>query len=55
MLKLMLIIQMVEFPVAGGGSTWPIMGSTPVTMILGPYGATINRSYLLSNPTNCPD
>jgi cobalt/nickel transport system permease protein len=42
-----LIIQMVEFPVAGGGSTWHIMGNTLVTMILGPYGATISLTIVL--------
>jgi cobalt/nickel transport system permease protein len=42
-----LIIQMVEFPVAGGGSTWHIIGSTFVTMILGPYGATISLTIVL--------
>jgi cobalt/nickel transport system permease protein len=42
-----LIVQMVEFPVAGGGSTWHIMGGTLVTMILGPYGATISLTIVL--------
>ncbi len=42
-----LIVQMFEFPVAGGGSTWHIMGSTLVTMILGPYGATISLTIVL--------
>ena len=42
-----LIVQMVEFPVAGGGSTWHIMGSTLVTMILGPYGAAISLTIVL--------
>ncbi len=42
-----LIVQMVEFPVAGGGSTWHIMGGTFVTMILGPYGATISLTIVL--------
>ncbi len=41
-----LIVQMVEFPVAGGGSTWHIMGGTLVTMILGPYGATISLTIV---------
>ncbi|HEX9261667.1 MAG TPA: energy-coupling factor ABC transporter permease [Candidatus Bathyarchaeia archaeon] len=44
---IILIIQMFEFPVAGGGSTWHIMGSTIVTMILGPYGATISLTVVL--------
>ena len=42
-----LIVQMVEFPVAGGGSTWHIMGGTLVSMILGPYGATISLTIVL--------
>ena len=44
---IILIIQMFEFPVAGGGSTWHIMGGTIVTMILGPYGATISLTVVL--------
>ena len=42
-----LIVQMVEFPVAGGGSAWHIMGGTLVTMILGPFGATISLTIVL--------
>jgi cobalt/nickel transport system permease protein len=42
-----LIVQMVEFPVAGGGSTWHIMGGTLVTMILGPSGAIISSTLVL--------
>jgi cobalt/nickel transport system permease protein len=42
-----LIVQLFEFPVAGGGSTWHIMGGTLVTMILGPYGATISLTIVL--------
>ncbi len=42
-----LILQMIEFPVAGGGSTWHIMGCTLVAMILGPYGATISLTIVL--------
>ena len=44
---IILIIQIFEFPVAGGGSTWHIMGGTIVTMILGPYGATISLTVVL--------
>ena len=47
MAVIVLIVQMVEFPVAGGGSTWHIMGGTLVTMILGPYGATISLTIVL--------
>ena len=42
-----LIVQMVEFPVAGGGSTWHIMGGTLVTMILGPGGSIISSTIVL--------
>jgi len=42
-----LIVQMFEFPVAGGGSTWHIMGGTLVTMILGPYGTIISLTIVL--------
>lgn len=42
-----LIVQMVEFPVAGGESTWHIMGGTLVTMILGPSGAIISSTIVL--------
>ncbi len=42
-----LVVQMVEFPVAGGGSTWHIMGSTLVAMILGPFGAIISLTIVL--------
>ena len=47
MSALVLVIQMFEFPVAGGGSTWHIMGGTLVTMILGPYGTTISLTIVL--------
>lgn len=47
MSAVILIVQMVEFPVAGGGSTWHIMGGTMVTMILGPYGAVISLTIVL--------
>jgi cobalt/nickel transport system permease protein len=43
----LLIVQMVEFPVAGGGSTWHIMGGTLVTMILGPSGSIISSTIVL--------
>jgi cobalt/nickel transport system permease protein len=47
MSAVVLVVQMVEFPVAGGGSTWHIMGGTLVTMILGPYGAIISLTITL--------
>jgi cobalt/nickel transport system permease protein len=42
-----LIVQMLEFPVAGGGSTWHIMGGTLTTMILGPFGGIISMTIVL--------
>ena len=42
-----LIVQMFEFPVAGGGSTWHIMGGTLTTMILGPFGGIISMTIVL--------
>jgi cobalt/nickel transport system permease protein len=47
MSAVILIVQLVEFPVAGGGSTWHIMGGTLVTMILGPSGAIISSTIVL--------
>jgi len=47
MSAVILIVQMIEFPVAGGGSTWHIMGGTLVTMILGPSGAIISSTIVL--------
>lgn len=42
-----LIVQMFEFPVASGGSTWHIMGGTLTTMILGPFGSIISMTIVL--------
>jgi cobalt/nickel transport system permease protein len=47
MSAVVLVIQLFEFPVAGGGSTWHIMGGTLVTMILGPYGTIISLTIVL--------
>jgi cobalt/nickel transport system permease protein len=47
MSAVVLVVQMVEFPVAGGGSTWHIMGGTLVTMILGPAGSIISLTIVL--------
>lgn len=44
---LLLIIQFVEFPVVGGGSTWHFMGGTTVTMILGPWAGMISMTMTL--------
>ena len=42
-----LFVQLVEFPVAAGSSTWHFMGGTIVSMILGPYGATLSMTITL--------
>jgi cobalt/nickel transport system permease protein len=44
---LLLVIQFVEFPVAGGGSTWHFLGGTTVSMVLGPFGAIISMTVTL--------
>jgi cobalt/nickel transport system permease protein len=43
----LVVVQIFEFPVAGGGSTWHFMGGTFVTMVLGPYGAIISMTITL--------
>jgi ABC-type Co2+ transport system permease subunit len=43
----LVLVQFFEFPVAGGGSTWHIMGGTFVTMILGPHGGIISMTITL--------
>jgi cobalt/nickel transport system permease protein len=42
-----LVVQLVEFPVAAGGSTWHFLGGTVVTMILGPFAAVISMTITL--------
>ena len=42
-----LLVQMVEFPAAGGASTWHIMGGTILTMVLGPHGTIISMTLTL--------
>lgn len=44
---LLLVIQIVEFPVVGGGSTWHFLGGTAVTMILGPWAGMISMTMTL--------
>ena len=34
---LLLVVQLFEFPVARGGSTWHFLGGTAILMILGPF------------------
>ena len=47
MSAVVLIIQVFEFPVAGGASTWHIMGGTLTAMILGPFGAMLSLTIVL--------
>ena len=47
MSAVVLIIQIFEFPVAGGASTWHIMGGTLTAMILGPFGAMLSLTIVL--------
>ena len=41
------IAQMIIFPVAGGASTWHILGGTLVSMILGPHATVISMTIVL--------
>ncbi len=43
----LVLVQVFEFPVAGGGSTWHVMGGTFVTMILGPQAGIISMTITL--------
>ena len=45
--SIILIAQIIEFPVAGGASTWHIMGGTFVSMILGPHATIISMTIVL--------
>jgi cobalt/nickel transport system permease protein len=44
---LLLVVQLLEFPVAGGGSTWHFLGGTLVSMVLGPFAAVISMTITL--------
>ncbi len=44
---LLLVVQLFEFPVAGGGSTWHILGGTMVSMVLGPFAAITSMTITL--------
>jgi cobalt/nickel transport system permease protein len=44
---LLLVVQLFEFPVAGGGSTWHFLGGTIVSMVLGPFAAVISMTITL--------
>jgi cobalt/nickel transport system permease protein len=47
MSALTFVVQLAEFPVAGGGSTWHFLGGTIVALVLGPYAATISLTITL--------
>jgi cobalt/nickel transport system permease protein len=44
---LLLVIQLFEFPVAGGGSTWHFLGGTTVSLVLGPFAGLISMTITL--------
>jgi len=44
---LLLVVQIFEFPVAGGGSTWHFLGGTTVSMVLGPFAGLISMTITL--------
>lgn len=44
---LLLVVQLFEFPVAGGGSTWHFLGGTTITMVLGPFASLISMMITL--------
>jgi cobalt/nickel transport system permease protein len=44
---LLLVVQFFEFPVAGGGSTWHILGGTMISIVLGPFAAIISMTITL--------
>jgi cobalt/nickel transport system permease protein len=44
---LLLVVQILEFPVAGGGSTWHFLGGTTVSMVLGPFAGLVSMTITL--------
>jgi cobalt/nickel transport system permease protein len=44
---LLLVVQLFEFPVAGGGSTWHFLGGTAVSIVLGPFAGLISMTITL--------
>ncbi len=44
---LLIVIQLFEFPVAGGGSTWHFLGGTAVSMVLGPFAGAVSMTITL--------
>jgi cobalt/nickel transport system permease protein len=45
--SLLLVVQLFEFPVAGGGSTWHFLGGTAVSIVLGPFAGLISMTITL--------
>ena len=45
--SLLIVIQLFEFPVAGGGSTWHFLGGAAASMVLGPFAAMISMTITL--------
>jgi len=43
----LLVVQLFEFPVAGGGSTWHFLGGTAVSMVLGPFAGLISMTITI--------
>jgi cobalt/nickel transport system permease protein len=41
------VVQLLEFPVAGGGSTWHFLGGTAVSMVLGPFAGLISMTITI--------
>ena len=44
---ILLLVQFIEFPAAGGASTWHIMGGTIIAMVLGPHATIISMTLTL--------
>ena len=44
---LLFVVQLFEFPVAGGGSTWHFLGGTAVSMVLGPFAGLMSMTITL--------
>jgi cobalt/nickel transport system permease protein len=44
---LLIVVQLFEFPVAGGGSTWHFLGATAVSMVLGSFAGIISMTITL--------
>jgi cobalt/nickel transport system permease protein len=52
---LLLVVQLFEFPVAGGRSTWRFLGGTTVSMVLGPFAGLISMMITLVIQTTLGD